>query len=639
VKLIFIILCIISINILEAKNALMNETSPYLQQHADNPVNWYPWGDAAFAKAKKEGKKIFLSIGYSTCHWCHVMEKESFTNKGLAEIFNRYYVAIKVDKEEMPHLDQHFQNLHKKYTTRVGGWPLSVIMDTEENIYYIGTYIPPKRKSYSEGLDTLLLKYATTHKLLKPKTKISQNKNSLDIASFQSSITKQYDKIYGGFSRGKKFPEVSKLQLMLHIAQLQNNQKLYDNFYQTLDVMALRGLYDHIEGGFYRYCVDAAWEIPHFEKMLYTQAQMVDIYTQGYNHTEKELYKKIVVETIAMLEMRFTKNSLYMSASDADGDSKEGYYFTFTPKEVELALKNNPHKELLEEESELCFFGNFDGRVHLNFYGDQRPKGFEALRRELLLARKKKHYPFIDEKINTTWNSMMIVALYKAATIDKHYATLAQNHLDALTKMMFVEGELYHQGIIGTQVKQKALLEDYSFMIAALLAGYEFDYDTQKLHFAEYLFSQAREKFYKDGIWFASHDALHIVADINDKHYKSTPSQMVENLLKLASLKSSFRYQKIAQSSLDILSKKLQKDILHSPALADDYLAYSYQYITLKSSQKNLQRHYKEIAVLPYPYIVTKKEDFDDWLGCTMGRCFFKEHTFEKVKEGIKKQY
>jgi uncharacterized protein YyaL (SSP411 family) len=620
---------------LYAKNSLSKESSPYLLQHADNPIDWYSWGKEPFLKAKQQNKKIFLSIGYSTCHWCHVMEEESFKDKNLAKLFNKYYISIKVDREEMPHLDDHFQQLYKKFLGKTGGWPLSVILDTEQNIYYIATYIPPKRRSYSEGLDTILVKYAKTDKLMKIDTKKAQKKDGSGIEFFKKNLLIQFDKIYGGFSRGKKYPEVSKLHLLLDIAQLQDDKNLYRYFYKTVDNMALRGLYDHVDGGFYRYTTDAAWEIPHFEKMLYTQAELINLYTRAYNLSGKKLYKKVVLESIDMLERRFAKDNLYYSASDADSEKGEGYYFTFSVKEVASALKENPFSEELKEQSEFCFDGNFHDRVHLNFYGDTRPKGFEQFRKSLQKYSKMKKFPFIDKKINTAWNSLMIESLYKAATIDKNYADLAKKHLEALLKMNYKDNDLYHQGVIGSIPKQKALLEDYSFLIAALIAAYEYDYDTQKLDFAEYLLSRAKELFYKTSKnsnkkeWYSSLDGLDIIASKSDKYYISAYSKMVQNIFKLASIKASFRYEKLAKESL-------QNRSYNTPALAEAYLIAEYGFVTVKSSKSNLVLKREDISTLNYPYILTKDEDFDDWLLCTMRRCFFKGDDFNNINKKIK---
>lgn len=651
---ILLILFLLSLNISyakEFKNSLQFESSPYLKQHESNKLEWMPWGEAAFSRAKKENKAIFLSIGYSTCHWCHVMARESFENEELAKIFNRYFVCVKVDKEEMPHLDSYYQELHEKVKNRPGGWPLSVFMSGDKKPFYITTYIPPERESYSEGLDTLLSrlgeKYKTDFSSIEddirdiedivnnPMRESRQITQDVSLKTLTDSIYKSYDEIYVGFGRSKKFPEASKLSLMMDLALINEDEKLLHYSYDMLDSMALRGLYDHIEGGFYRYTVDAAWEIPHFEKMLYNQAELIPLYLRGYALSAKELYKTIVKESIAMLDDRFVKNDLYFSASDADTDHKEGEYFLFTTKEIREALKNNPHVKEIEESLEFTIEGNFEGRVHLNFYTQDRPKGFNEFKSELLKVRKIKKYPFIDKKINTAWNALMIEALYKASIINDKYRVKAEKHLTALKELMFERGELYHQTIEEAKPTQLGLLEDYSFMISALIAGYEIDYKDDKLDFAEYLLNKAKSKFYRDGIWYLSDDDMKIKANLKDKYYTSPLSKMTQNIVKLAALKESFRYEKLAVTTLKGINADLRFKQADAPAAATAFLMQSLKIVSLKSKKKNLLQNKQKIDSIKYPYILTKKSKDDDYLACTIRRCFSKEAKLEKVIDSI----
>ena len=625
-KFIFILVIII-IHYANA-NGLANESSPYLKQHASNPVNWLPWGEMAFKKAKDEKKPIFLSIGYSTCHWCHVMEKESFEDKEMAKLFNKYFVCIKVDKEEMPQLDSYYQNLYFKVKNHVGGWPLSIFMTYDKKTFYMGTYIPKTKKSYHEGLDTLLPKLASE----KQRTVEFKNDNftkrddiNISLGSLSSSIQKEYDSIYSGFGRGKKFPEASKLSLMIDLSILSDNRELRQNSFDMLDSMALLGLYDHVDGGFFRYTTYAAWEIPHFEKMLYNQAQLIPIYIRGYLLSGKKLYKDVVTETINMSEKHFAKDYLYYSASDADSNGREGGYFTFSPKEVK-GIKDFAQMDI-----------NFKGQIHLNFYDKKRPKDFVKLRKKLQKIREKKEYPFIDKKINTAWNAMMIEALFEASVIDKKYLFLAQKHLDALVDFMFDRGELYHQSLIGLKPKQKGLLEDYSFLISALISGYEVDYDEKKLDFAEYLLVKAKSKFYKNGIWYLSDDGLGIRADMQDKYYTSPLAKMVQNILTIASLKASRKYEKLAVDTLAYMEGDIERYQSALPASARAYLMQKFGIVTLKNRQKQLQKDYLKIKKIEYPFVVTKVIDNDTYVACTMKSCFAVDKKFVNIKKSIEK--
>ena len=650
--LLLLLLFFISLEAIEIKNKLAQSTSPYLQQHSTNPIKWLPWGDEAFEKAKKEHKAVFLSIGYSTCHWCHIMAKESFENKKIAEVFNRYFICIKVDREEMPHLDSYYQQLHKKVKNRVGGWPLSAFLTYDKKPFYVATYIPSTSQYYHEGLDTLLPKinkrYRTDFDAILVKVKemqklMSQNqktikssKAKISVKTLSNSIQNSYDEIYGGFGRGKKFPEASKLSLMMDLAVLTKSKELQNYSLEMLNIMAMRGLYDHVGGGFFRYSVDAAWEIPHFEKMLYNQAELIPLYIRAYLLTKKELYMDVVIESIEMLDDRFVKDNLYYSASDADINHKEGEYFIFTVDEIKKALNNNPDIMSISDSLDFNDRGNFEGKVHLNFITNKRAKGFKRFRKELVNIRAKKEYPFIDKKINTAWNAMMIEALYSAYAIDKKYAKKADIHLEALLKFMFYRGELYHQSLIGIKPKQLGLLEDYSFLISALIAGYEIDYNKNKLDKAEYFLNKARTKFYRDGIWYQSDDKLSIKADMQDKYYTSPLAKMTQNIIKMASLKASFKYEKLALKTLEFLNVKIEKEQSNTPASAIAFLMQSQKIITLKNSKKTLKKDFFKIKDIKYPYIITKNTNSNFfYLACTIRSCFAIDKKFKKIKKAI----
>ncbi len=628
-------------------NALEKETSPYLLQHATNPVNWFAWNNAAFEKAKKEHKPIYLSIGYATCHWCHVMEKESFTNKKIAALLNKYFICIKVDREELPQVDALYQKIYKHYKQHSAGWPLNVFLTENRKVFYISGYIPPVKRSYAEGFTTLLpyLHKLYTHKQALHRAvnsiehplmqKATSSKRSYNAKEYALFLKKSYNSDYPGFGDAKQFPVASKIALMLDLAQLNNDTELYKDYFSLLDVMALHGLYDHIDGGFFRYSTDREWEIPHFEKMLYTQAELLPLYAKGYVLTQKELYRSVVQETVAMLDKKFRWKNFYFSASDADSDKKEGGYYIFSQQEVQEALEKNPHAKEIKDALGFALFGNIHGDVHLSFNTQKRPKGFHTFQRALQKVRQKRTFPFIDTKINTAWNAMMIEALYKAAIVNAKYAQKADEHLKALSQLMFRSHELYHQTIPQHLPKQKAFLEDYAFFIGALIASYENNFEMEKLSFAEYLFFRAKEKFYKNGIWYMSEKHL-VKAPLNDKYYTSALAKMMQNAMKLAALKESFRYEKFARKNLLSLQKHLQTTDDFSPALVRAYLMQKHGVVAIKSNAKNLQKNASAIAKLDYPYIVKLAQNYSFYLVCTLRQCFFKSPTFTPLIQKIK---
>lgn len=650
-QILLIFLLVVSLSAEQYQNELINSTSPYLQQHASNSIHWLPWGEKAFLRAKKENKAIFLSIGYSTCHWCHVMEKESFENEAIAKVFNEYFICVKVDREEMPHLDSYYQRLYAQVKGRTGGWPLSAFLTHEKKAFYLATYIPPTKKSYHEGLDTLLPKIydrysseahaihseaeAITQGMKQEPKALNAEDANISMHTLSESLLDSYDDIYSGFGRGKKFPEASKVSLMMDLALLTNGEELEEKSLEMLDVMALRGLYDHIDGGFFRYAVDAAWEIPHFEKMLYNQAELIPLYVRAYEKTKKQLYKDIVRETIAMLDKRFISHNLYFSASDADTKEGEGKFFVFSPTHLKKAVNSNPYAKELFDSLDFTINGNFEGEVHLNFYTDVRPKGFKKFQKELQVLRRDKEFPFIDKKINTAWNAMMIEAFFRASSIDEKYTTKAQRHLHALKDFAFFRGELYHQSIQGTKPTQKGILEDYSFFIGALLEAYKVTLKKEYLNFADYLLQKAKSEFYKEGVWYLSNDNLDIKADLNDKYYTSALAKMLQNIIVLASLKSSFTYESLAIDTLERMNAVIEDKQSNAPASATAFLMQKHKLVTLKSSVDNLEKNSAEIRNIKYPFVVVKEEKTDNYLACTMRSCFAVDEKYENIHKII----
>ncbi len=639
-------------------NRLIHEDSPYLKQHVNNPVDWYPWGEEALNKAKEEHKLIFLSIGYSTCHWCHVMVYESFEDKTIASLINKDFIAIKVDREELPHLDKHYQNLHLLMKNRSGGWPLTAILTEDAKPFFIGTYFPPEDTYNQEGLATLLPRLARDYKnnrknilvqALKTETAMDKSNRAvfkpvnidLSIAdkSF-SGLQEQFDEVYYGFSRRPKFPEASKIGLLFDLDSL-GIKGAGDMAVRTLRAMALHGLYDQVEGGFFRYSVDAAWEIPHFEKMLYTNAELIPLYVKAYERSGDEMYEEIVHETIAMLETRFEADGLYYSASDADFGHQEGGYFIYSYEEMDEVLSHvgKMEKETLTELLGLSEEGNFEGYTHINFYADQRPAGFEKIRPFLKAIRQNRHYPFIDTKINTAWNAMVIEALFIASELEHGYQVLAEERMRSLLEKMYLKGVLYHQSLPEKIPVQKALLEDYAFVASALLEGYAHNLDKKYLFLAGRLCDEAIQKFYDGSFWYLSDDGLKVHADMSDKYYTAPVNKMLAALLKLASIKGERKYLIIVQEELQRKSTLLKKEPHHFPSGIQTLLREKKGYITLKSDKEGLIKAKQKIKKIRYPFVLIKEEnDLKAFLACDIQQCFSVDTDVEKVQESIEKR-
>ena len=440
-------------------NALINEDSPYLQQHVHNPVNWYPWGEEAFDKAKKEHKLIFLSIGYSTCHWCHVMEEESFENEAVAKLLNDNYIAIKVDREQYPQLDKKYQKWYMSVHGKRGGWPLTVFMSPKAEVFHLATYIPAEEGYDSKGMFNMLPSFMHTFKknpkqfqvLVTQHAKarkenygqnVVKTKLTEDLVhTFMQKVKVQFDSTNGGFYKRPKFPEASKLTLLLDIYALYGNKEALNMAAFTLKKMAEGGIYDQLGGGFFRYTTDEAWHIPHFEKMLYTNAELIPVYVKLYEMTKDPLYKKVVTETITQMENHFMKDGLYLSASDADSAGEEGGYFIFNYEEIKEALLKKGMKPKDIEET-LAYLGieedgNIDGELSNPHITSQTvPVELENVKAYLKSLSAHREFPFLDTKIITSWNAMMIKALFSASNIDEKYTVLAEKRLSALLTLM-----------------------------------------------------------------------------------------------------------------------------------------------------------------------------------------------------------
>jgi len=636
-------------------NALLKEHSPYLQQHAHNPIHWYPWGDEAFAKAKKENKLIFLSIGYSTCHWCHVMEEESFTDMTIAKMFNAHFVSIKVDREQYPQIDKRYQNRYRAVYGKRGGRPLSVFLSPKKEVFFIGTYIPKEEGYGSKGLTNLLSSFvalqkepqALQHAIAKYKSVAT--KRTFSIKSSTSIIDKtlleiatQFDSTDGGFATRPKFPEASKLELLLDIYRLTGHQKAFAMLNLTLQKMAKGGIYDQVGGGFFRYTVDHAWQIPHFEKMLYTNAELIAVYAKAYTLTGEKLYKKVVDESIAQMEKNYMYQGLYYAASDADSGVKEGGYFIYAYIEVKSALKAKGWKPKEIEEA-LGYMGikedgNIDGDLSQpHITSEKVPARVEALKDYLRELRDKRPFPFVDKKINTAWNAMMIKALFEASKIKKEYLPLAQKRLNVLLLLMRKDGVLYHQTLLGINPTQKALLEDYAFLIDALIVGYGRTYHAPYLHLAQILTEEALKKFYKNRQWYFSDDGLDVKADFDDRYYTAALSVMLEDLLRVGALTEALKYSAIVQETLAHSAAILKHNPASAAKLVDAFLRLQKGDVLIHAKKQKLLIAQAQLDKVRYPFLLSKVQESDAYLACKTTMCFAHDKNITKLIEKINK--
>ncbi len=620
-------------------NKLIEEESPYLKQHSQNPVDWYPWGEEALNLAKEQDKPIFLSIGYSSCHWCHVMEKESFENEEIARVLNENFISIKVDKEERPDIDKHFQNIYQKMNNKGGGWPLSIFINNDKLPIYSATYIPPIAnygkmgfkelleiiaKSWNKDKATLIAKGEDVIKALTPSNKIEATKIDEQLESIVTSQIKQvFDKAYGGFGKAPKFPHASTLDLAINLYKLNKDSELKEIVIDTLNKMSLGGIYDIVEGGFCRYSTDTMWLVPHFEKMTYDNALLVQVYTKAYMVFGIDRFKDIAIETVEFMLKKMNNNLLFFSASDADTNGVEGDYFIYDYSEVKEAFEKNKIDSRWLFELSITRNGNFDGKSIARFntkesiYNKDAKKALNILRE----LREGREYPFIDNKIITSWNSMMITSLFKLSKVDKKYLESAKISLKSLKNKMVNGVDIYHSALIENSPKVKGFLEDYAYYTEALIEAYNSTLDEIYLIEATSIANEAIKRFFKDGRWIIGDSEFKDYDDDYDTSYPSSISIMVDNLLTLRSLSEPI-YEKFIFNTMQVHSYNLMRQPISRPTLTNCAIRYLRDDKVVKSNEGNL----KEIVDLEfkYPYTFLKVTNDSNYLLCNNSSCYEK---------------
>jgi uncharacterized protein YyaL (SSP411 family) len=484
-------------------NRLSKESSPYLLQHAHNPVDWYPWSEEAFEKAKKEDKPVLVSIGYAACHWCHVMERESFEDPEVAAIMNEHFVNIKVDREERPDVDHIYMDAIQAITGS-GGWPLNVFLTPDRQPFYGGTYFPPQKAFNRPSWKDILFFIADAYKNRKAEvleqaqnlTDHLRTSNSFGLSSpvedvFKSSsieeafknIMKTADREWGGFGRAPKFPQTFTINFLLRYAEIQGNKEALEQAVVSIDKMIDGGIYDQLGGGFARYSTDTEWLAPHFEKMLYDNALLVNTLCEAYQLTGKERYKQVIEETLAFVERELMhEGGGFYSALDADSEGEEGKFYVWDLEEVRPLLGED--FELFTEYFDISDKGNWEHKNILrlkktaesfaaekNLATEEMERVIRKGKEKLLAERSKRVRPGLDDKVILGWNALMNLAYSKAygATSNSHYRDVAERNMNFLLSAYDDgNGMLYHTWKNG-EAKYPAFLDDYANLVSALL--------------------------------------------------------------------------------------------------------------------------------------------------------------------------
>jgi uncharacterized protein YyaL (SSP411 family) len=556
-------------------NRLLNETSPYLRQHAHNPVDWYPWGPEALARARELDRPIFLSIGYSACHWCHVMEHESFEDPEVAALLNQHFVSIKVDREERPDLDQIYMTA-VQMLTRHGGWPMSMFLMPDLKPFYGGTYFPPQDRHGLPSFRRVLLSIidAWQHRRAEIQesagaiTEQLQQVNRVTptgtdpqpglLKEATSSLSRVFDSTFGGFGHAPKFPHSMDLRMLLRAWKRFGDEHALRMARHTLDRMAMGGIYDHLGGGFHRYSTDARWLVPHFEKMLYDNALLSVVYLEGYQATGDEGYRRVVEETLdyVLREMTSPEGPFY-STQDADSEGEEGKFYVWSSAEIE-ALLGKDVAETFGYVYDITPEGNWEGHniLHRNKTDEQDARllrvpvvemrqVLDAACKRLVEARSQRVWPGRDEKALTSWNGLMIDAMARAgAMLDRpRFTEAAVRAADFfLGRMRTPDGRLLRTYSAGSSPKLNGYLEDYAFLLEALVSLYEATFEPRWIESALDLAAVMIDQFWdpaEGGFFYTGRDHEQLIARTRDPHDSSIPSgnsMTVTALLRLARL-------------------------------------------------------------------------------------------------------
>ncbi len=577
-------------------NRLQYETSPYLLQHKENPVDWYPWCDEAFRRAKTEDKPIFLSIGYSACHWCHVLANESFEDKEIADILNRNFISIKVDKEERPDIDSVYMSVCQAFTGS-GGWPTSIFMTAEQKPFFAGTYFPKTSRGGMIGFKELLLAInkawkndrnsltEQSDKVINYLNKTETLSDNADIALTHSAVSvyrKIYDGKYGGFGRAPKFPTPHNILFLLSYYERYKDKECLQMAEHTLLGMYRGGMFDHIGFGFCRYSTDKKFLVPHFEKMLYDNALLILAYCKAYSVTHNSLYLEIAEKTADYILREMTsKNGGFFSAQDADSEGEEGKYYLFTPDEI-IKVLGQEDGEKFNRNFDITSIGNFEGKSIPNLLNsDARNKSFEKFLPQLQQFRKNRYSLHLDDKILTSWNALMIAAMCELYLVSKKdvYLTVAKKADVFLREYLCEDDALFVSFRDGTR-GVKGFLDDYASYIFAQLFLYRATLDNRYLNRAKQMCDKVADDFGDNtgGFYLYSKKSEELILRPKETYDGAIPSGnslMAYNFVKLYNLTLDDKYKDLTEKQLDFISSEASQYLTNYAMFLTSLLEYN----------------------------------------------------------------
>jgi hypothetical protein len=624
-----------------SRNRLADEESPYLRQHADNPVNWQPWDETALEAAREQDRPIFLSIGYAACHWCHVMEEESFEDEAIAELLNEHFVPIKVDREERPDVDSIYMSICQQVTGR-GGWPLNAWLTPEGEPFYVGTYFPPEPKRGQPGFEQLLRDIADSwgdsEERAEMENRARQWTDAIErdlestpetpgespdeglLSTAADAALRGADREHGGWGGGPKFPQPGRLGILLRADADEGRDAYREVVTETLDAMADGGMYDHLGGGFHRYATDEAWVVPHFEKMLYDNAELPRAYLAGYQVTGEERYLDVVRETLAFIERELQHDdggfysTLDAQSADERGEESEGAFYVWTPDGVRDAVESHGDAagvedvdhavDLFCERYGVTRRGNFEGKTVLTLSAsveslaesyemseDEVEAALEATEAAALAAREERPRPRRDEKVLAGWNGLAITAFAEAAIVDDPaYAETAADALGFVREHLWdAESGRLNRRFKDGDVRIDGYLEDYAFLARGALSLYGATGEVDHLAFAIDLARTIEDEFWDDEagtLYFTPQSGESLVARPQELTDQSTPSSAgvaAETLLALSAFVPHERFADVARGVVETHGNKLSANPLQhaSLVLAADTDAHGHSELTI----------------------------------------------------------
>ena len=596
-------------------NRLAQETSPYLLQHAQNPVDWYPWSEEALEKAKQEDKPIIVSIGYSACHWCHVMEHECFEDAEVAQRMNNHFISIKVDREERPDVDQIYMEAVQMMGVQ-GGWPLNVFLTPDQKPFYGGTYFP--KAQWMQLLQNITAAYRQERQQLEDSAEqfaqdlsrheldryglvegtLSREGGRRELSSTYQQLAKSFDRQWGGRGKAPKFPMPSQWLFLMRYYFISQNEEAQQQIMLTLDKMAYGGIYDQVGGGFARYSVDARWFAPHFEKMLYDNGQLLTLYAEAYALTQEERYRRVLEETIAFVRRELTsEEGGFYSALDADSEGEEGKFYTWTYHELTSTLDDEA--DLVIDYYGATPAGNWENGVnilHQPLSDDAFAQKYdlnpveladiiEEANKKLLEARSQRIRPGLDDKILTSWNGLMLKGLVDAYTVlwDESVLEMALRNAHFLKEKLSnpsQEGALFRTYKNG-EARLTGYLDDYAFVIEAFVALYQATFDEEWLTQVHTLLRYTLQHFYdkSDGLFFYTEDSSKLIArkkELFDNVIPASNSAMARNLYKLGLLLDNSDYTNRAEAMLEQMLTLLKTE----PAYLSNWASLYTEWVT-----------------------------------------------------------